>query len=114
MYLPKGSNLIMVDLVPMLAPSQVTVSIQLRALEHKSKGTTVKHFKPKLKRVTMARHQDDDIGMEQKEENHLRQKISLPEHFASCEIDVLVTEEEKGGEAPKSLTYTVKLHVGEY
>ena len=99
----------MVDLVPMVAPSQVEVSIELRALEHKSKRATVKTFRPKLRKKRRT--------SEEEELNHLRQRISLPEHFASCEMNIVVNStaaEEEAKMKKKSLTYTVKLHVGEY
>ena len=88
-----GSGLILIELVPMV-PDESKIDIKLEALEHKSKEPTVRSFTPKKKESTSL----------------IKQKVHLPEHFASCAIEIIV----KSTTSEEEHAYNVKIHIGEY
>jgi len=100
-YLPKGVLVLMVDLTvmsPEAFAEDGRAEVTLTAQEHKHADPTVRTFRPKAKVGTSE-------GVVE-----LKQKIHLPEHFASCEVVVSILSGDDGARS----NYKVKVHVGEY
>ena len=97
MYLPKGVNLLMLELNlrrPIIFESGGgRVGVKMVAQEHNARMPTVRTLRPKRASAGAG---------------GLKQKIRLPEHFASCAINVTLSL------GSREKVYAVRLHVGEY